>query len=271
MKDTKIFFTDLDDTLLNSDKQVSDEDRAAMDAALQSGHKIVINTGRPLPAVMPLIRRISLNRPGCFASTYNGGLIYDCGKQEIIYKKALSPAYARHIFEEACRAGLYAQTYDSRRLLCLKYTKETQLYCAASEIDWQADPHFLENLQEDPVKVLVINYDQPERLHAFRASLASWAAGKVSSYFSSDFLLEFVAEGISKGAAIRLLCDRLGISLSQTVAAGDAENDIPMLKTAAVGAAVSNASSEVKAAADYVTERDCNHSAVSEILHRYLL
>ena len=271
MKQTKLFFTDLDDTLLNSRKEVSAEDRASMEAALAAGHKIVINTGRPLPAVLPLIRRLSLERPGCFASSYNGGLLYDCGSREILSKKTLPLPYVRHLFGEAGRQGLYAQTYDSRRLLCLKYTRETRLYCQASEIGWEEDPDFLDKLREEPVKVVLISYDHPERLHAFRLSQEEWARGKVSSCFSSDFLLEYVAEGISKGGAVRFLCEHLGIPLSATVAAGDAENDIPMLKAAAVGAAVSNASPEVKAAADYVARRDCNHSAVSEILHRFLL
>ena len=55
------------------------------------------------------------------------------------------------------------------------------------------------------------------------------------------------------------------------MAAGDAENDIPMLQAAGIGAAVANAAPEVKAAADWTSERDCDHSAVSQILHRFLL
>ena len=81
------------------------------------------------------------------------------------------------------------------------------------------------------------------------AQLEPWAAGKVSMYFSSEFLLEFVSQGISKGGAVRFLCGRLGISPEEAVAAGDAENDIPMLQAAGIGAAVANAAPEVKAAA----------------------
>ena len=98
MKRAKIFFTDLDGTLLNSRKQVSPEDKAAVLEALEQGCRIAVNTGRPLPAVLPLLERTGLNRQGCFAVTYNGGLIYDCGSGETLYKKTLPRMYVRHIF-----------------------------------------------------------------------------------------------------------------------------------------------------------------------------
>ena len=271
MRQGKIFFTDLDDTLLNSEKQVSPEDAAAMLDALDAGRKIVINTGRPLPAVMPLLRRSGLDRPGCYAATYNGGLIYDCGSRSILYQKNLPLSCVRHIFREADRQQIYVQTYDSQGLLCRSCTRETRLYCAASSIGWKADPSLPEHLTEAPVKVVAIDYDRPQRLHTFRALLEPWAAGRVSMYFSSDFLLEFVSEGISKGGALNFLCSLLNISPEDAVAAGDAENDISMLQAAGVGAAVANAAPQVKAAADYISEADCGHSAVSEIIRRFLL
>ncbi len=269
MENTKIFFTDLDDTLLDSRKQVSPEDQAAMHRALDAGHKIVINTGRPLPAALPTIRRTGLERPGCYAITYNGGLIYDCGSGETLFKKPLAMEYVRHIFEAAGRAGLYAHTYDDRNLICPRCTEETRRYSANTEITWREDPDFLEHLKEPPVKVIVIDYEDHQRLEKFREELAPWAKGRLTVTFSNAWYLEHMADGISKGGAMRFLCEHLGIPLSQTVAAGDAENDIPMLRTAGIGAAVANAAPEAKAAADYVAARDCDHSAVAEILERF--
>lgn len=108
--------------------------------------------------------------------------------------------YVRHIFQEAEKQDLYVQTYDSQSLICRRYTEETRLYCEASAIGWREDPDLLNHLREDPVKAVAIDYRNPERLCAFRSQLEPWAAGKVSMYFSSEFLLEFVSQGISKGA-----------------------------------------------------------------------
>lgn len=54
----KIFFTDMDDTLLNSEKQVTKENMDAISEALAAGHKIVFNTGRPLSGFLPILKEL---------------------------------------------------------------------------------------------------------------------------------------------------------------------------------------------------------------------
>lgn len=78
----KIFFTDMDDTLLNSEKQVTKENMDAISEALAAGHKIVFNTGRPLSGFLPILKELGLDREGCYAIAFNGGLIYDCAAQK---------------------------------------------------------------------------------------------------------------------------------------------------------------------------------------------
>ena len=63
----KIFFTDMDDTLLNSEKQVTKENMDAISEALAAGHKIVFNTGRPLSGFLPILKELGLDREGCYA------------------------------------------------------------------------------------------------------------------------------------------------------------------------------------------------------------
>ena len=84
-------------------------------------------------------------------------------------------------------------------------------------------------------------------------------------------LLECVKEGISKGDAVRRLCRHLNLPVTSSIAAGDSENDISMLKAAHIGCAVANATDECKAAADYVTERSCEESGVAEIIRKFML
>ena len=80
----KIFFTDMDDTLLNSEKQVTKENMDAISEALAAGHKIVFNTGRPLSGFLPILKELGLDREGCYAIAFNGGLIYDCAAKKTL-------------------------------------------------------------------------------------------------------------------------------------------------------------------------------------------
>ena len=67
------------------------------------------------------------------------------------------------------------------------------------------------------------------------------------------------------------LAQRLGIPIENTVAAGDAANDLSMLRAAGVGVAMCNGTDEAKAAADAVTCRDNNHDGMAEIIEKYLV
>lgn len=119
--------------------------------------------------------------------------------------------------------------------------------------------------------MIVIDLHDRAKMNAYRAAMEPWAKGKISMFYSSPHYLEHVPEHVSKGHAVKKLCELLQIPLANTVAAGDQENDISMIEAAAVGAAMKNATDAVKASADYITENDCNHSGVAEILRKFIL
>ncbi len=89
-------------------------------------------------------------------------------------------------------------------------------------------------------------------------------------YFSCREYLEMVAEGVNKGSALLRFCGLMDIPVRNTIAAGDECNDLSMIQAAGTGCAVANAQEEVKAAADCVTRNDNNHSAVAEIVEKFI-
>ena len=142
----KIFFTDMDDTLLNSEKQVTKENMDAISEALAAGHKIVFNTGRPLSGFLPILKELGLDREGCYAIAFNGGLIYDCAAKKTLYRRTIPLEYARVIFEKTQEAGLYCHTYSDTSLLCRHAGEETRVYTQAIHIPVVEDPLLPEHL-----------------------------------------------------------------------------------------------------------------------------
>lgn len=267
----KILFMDLDDTLLNYKKEITEENSQAIAQALAQGHLAVINTGRPLIGAIQLVRSLGLDQKGCYAITYNGGLIYDCYEEKPVYKKSIPLSYVAHIFREAARHGLFCQTYTDTHLIAPAQTPELEAYVTNTHVPFLVDSGCPESLTEDPVKVLIIDSEDHRKSDAYRSSIEEWARDKVSIFFSSGIYLEHVAAGVSKGDAMKELCRILDIPLENTVAVGDAENDLPMLETAHIGVAMANATSQVKDVADYITHRDCNHSGVAEVVEKFIL
>lgn len=266
----KLLFTDLDGTLLNDDKTISAENLAAIRRAAEKGHLTVINTGRSFSSAEPFIRQLASVLPDCYASTYNGGLIYDYTRQKTIYKRTIPIPYVKYIFQQAEKFHLHCQTYEKDYVLALRNRFELEQYHDHTKLDVHVDPHFLEHFTNEPVKVLTSCLDNRELHEAYRRSMEEWAKGKVSLFFSSDYYLEHVPEGVSKGNAIQVLCDHLHVPLSETVAAGDAENDIAMLAAAGTGVCMINGTRQTKASADYITLHDNNHGGIAEIIEKFI-
>ena len=271
MSGPRILFLDIDDTLLNSKKEITPEVSSAIGRALKEGHRIVITTGRPISGAIKLIRRLNLTEEGCYAICYNGGQIWDCFADRSVYSIPVPMKDVRYLFEKANEAGIHVQTYDRLGIICASYDRELEDYVNKVPMEVRIDPGIPDSLTEEPIKVLMIDMEDHDRLVRFRQDISDWCKGRISSFFSNPYYLEFVREGISKGAAVRTLADMLGIPMENTVAAGDSENDIPMIEAAHIGCAMANATEETKAAADYITERSCEESGVAEIIEKFIL
>ncbi len=266
-----ILFTDLDGTLFNDNKEFTSGNRDAINRALDQGHQVVISTGRPLVSAKLQAETLQLDREGCYVIAFNGGEIYDFSAGKSIYKKTIPLDQVKYVFQEAESFGLHCQTYDDKQILCTRASDEVKRYHASTKVPFRVVPDVIEALPSPPCKMIVISFTDHEKLLRFRDSTAPWASGKLDRFFSNDWYLEHVPVGVSKGTAVRYLCEYLHADLADTIAVGDAENDIPMIRTAGLGVAMKNADAAVKEAADWITTRDNNQDGVAEIIERYLL
>ncbi|HIT89269.1 MAG TPA: HAD family phosphatase [Candidatus Merdenecus merdavium] len=270
MSNNKILFTDLDGTLLNDDHRITTENKQTIQKALKHGHKVAIATGRPLSSGIILAKELDLTMPGCYTIAYNGGFIYDNAKEETIYESRIPLDYVLHIFEEAKNYGIHCQTYSDQELIGVEHSKELKRYFNSTNIPYQVVDDLRSALSKDPGKVIVISYD-PIKLKGFEDIIAPWAKGKVDYIYSNAHFLEFVNPGVSKGSAIKKLCQMLDIPMEHTISAGDAPNDISMLTTTHVAAVMANATKEMKQYGTYITTNDNNHSGVAEVIKKFML
>lgn len=71
--------------------------------------------------------------------------------------------------------------------------------------------------------------------------------------------LEIMPRGVSKASGLQKVAERVGCTMKEVMAFGDAENDIPMLQEAGIGVAMGNAMETAKEAASYVTDTNENN------------
>lgn len=271
MQRGRILFTDLDKTLLSDDMTVSKENRSAIENALSRGNYVAIATGRPVKSGKAVAKKLGLTMPRCYMIAFNGSVLYDCHADRILYEETIPIPHVQKLFEEAGRAGLYIQTYNKTDILTEKRTEELDCYSQKTGMSYQLFPNIGQNLKEEPYKALLIHLKSRRTLEEFQKANECWTKNVLNSFFSSDAYLEYCPLGVDKGAAILRLCSLLHIPVEHTIAVGDEWNDISMIREAHIGVAVKNAVSEVKEAADFVTERDNNHDAVAEVIEKFLL
>ena len=255
---------------MNDAKEITSGNREALERTLKRGHGVIITTGRPLKSAMAQAERLGLDKPGCYVIAYNGAMIYDWGKQEKLQFCSLEIPTVIRVFEQAKRLGQHVQTYDTFNVLVEPDGDDEAVrrYCNMVGMTHRVIGDVHTDLREEPVKCLVINYQEKSGLLKMQAWIREQMP-QLDCYFSCEQFLEVVPKGMNKGTAVRTLCRMLDVEIENAVAAGDAANDLAMLNAAGIGAAMINGTDEVKAIADFVTTRDNNHDGVAEIADRF--
>ena len=266
----RLLFLDLDGTLLNDAKEITPGNREALERTLKRGHGVIITTGRPLKSALEQSRRLGLDKPGCYTIAYNGAMVYDWSKQDKVFQRALTIPSVIRVFEQANKLGEHIQTYDSFDVLVEARGDDEAVrrYCKMVSMTHRVIEDVHTDLREDPVKCLVINYEQKEGLEKMQTWIRE-NMPEMDCFFSCPQFLEVVPKGMNKGEAVKMLCKTLGVEIENAVACGDAANDLAMLKAAGIGVAMINGSDEVKAVADYITTRDNNHDGVAEAADKF--
>ncbi|MBQ2085822.1 MAG: HAD family hydrolase [Oscillospiraceae bacterium] len=270
--DRKALFLDLDGTLLTDDKQIPEGNREAIYRMLEQGHSVIIATGRPLVSAVLQAEKLGLTSRGCYIIAFNGGTLYDSFEKKVIYRSTIPLEIVTKVFAEANKRGIHIQTYRDDKVVVEPAGDDdiVRQYCSKIIVEHEVIPD-IRMLDEEPVKMLIIDMNDPAPLEEFRQWVTSWGDDVLDTFFSNDQYVEIVSKGLNKGNALLQMAEILGVDRENTISAGDAGNDLQMIEAAGLGCAMNNATDEIKAAAGYITERNNNECGVAEIIDRFIL
>ena len=258
----KLFFSDLDGTLLTSGKTISPATKQAVDDFVNAGNIFVISTGRALSSALKLRDHYGLNYPGSYLSSFNGGILYDNTAEKVISRTALPLEVVAKVQEIADEYHIYLQTYSGDYILARYDCEELRSYMHHTNMETIFADDLVLGLEDEPCKMLAIDLHDHAHLQEFRRAVEDAFGGSYSIVSSEPEYVELCPPDAGKGKALERLCGILQIPVRDSLAAGDAENDIPMLVSAGTGIAMINASDAVKAAADVVTAEDNDHDGL---------
>ncbi len=248
--------TDLDGTLLKNDYSISSENREAIEYFKAEGGYFTFITGRMPYFARDSYERVSPNAPvGCI----NGGGIYDYAAGKYVYTKELPRdvlELVAYVEREMPEMGIQVNTFeriyfhnDNVAMEMFRHvTKTPALFRHYSEVD-------------EPIAKIIFSEARIEQMARVAEVLAAHPRASEFSFVRSEKrLYEILPQGTHKGRVLLPLAKHLGVDPSRVIAIGDYDNDVGMLRDAAIGVAVANASPAALAAADRVTVSNQEHA-----------
>ncbi len=237
---------DVDGTLLDDNHAISERTRLILNHAWKCGVKVALCTGRGPESTLPVLHELGIH--GVIVSN-NGATVIDSTDRSVLHADTFALADIREQISYCRKFGVHFDVCTVFDLYVEQLTPELlEMYES-----YLVQPRLLsriEELQEPLVKFTVFGpeaqMDQVEK---------DWGNGEDGfAYIRSGVSFNDVMRaGVSKGKALRRLCDRWGVAASRVVAMGNYYNDLDMLQYAGVGVAMSNSPEDVRLAADRVT------------------
>lgn len=270
----KLIVCDLDGTLLNSGKQISDANLRAIEKAGREGVFTTLCSGRIHQMMQVYIRRLNIRGPLIAA---NGAVIFDGGINKILSQKTLDPDEALPLLQFCRQNGMdYSAltaggSFFSKNSVRIGRFKQYNTI-AQSEGLATIPLRFFENgrsaaLPDDIYKILIYELKEGQQKTA-EERLKKIPAFNYTS--SEKGLLDVSARGVNKGRALRELARILGVTRQQICVFGDYYNDITMMAGAGLSIAMGNAPDEVKKATLAVTGSN-DEDGVALGIEKYIL
>lgn len=274
----KAIVLDIDGTLLNTGKIISEKTKQALIAAQEKGIKVILASGRPTTGMLELAEQLEMTKYEGFLVSYNGARVTDCLTKKVLFNQAMSIETGQAILE-------HLKNFDVIPMI----DKEDYLYVndvysgmldlpdgAFNIIEYEARGGNFKLSEIDdlaafatfPINKILIAA-QPEYLQKIAPALHAPFDEIVTAAFSAPFYFEFTDKGIDKAKALNTVFPEMGIHSENIIAFGDGHNDRSIIEYAGIGVAMGNAVDALKEIADDVT-LSCDEDGIAAGLEKYL-
>jgi len=255
---------DLDGTLLNDSKQVSEQTAKALRCLPARGVKVVIASARPPRSVRHIYHALGLDT---LSINYNGALIWDEPRQTPVFHRPLPRGFCRRMI--ACARGCVADVQVTCEILDKWYTDRFDP-AHTTETGKLFKPDVIAPLNTfcggQITKLMFLG--SVAKMKRLQCELTPQFSDKVTILRTDDDLIQVMDRRVSKGIALAIVARTYGVRKREIMAIGDAPNDAGMLQMSGVAAAMDNAHPLVKRVCDWIAPSNNDHG-VHAALVRY--
>ncbi len=237
----KLVVSDLDGTLLTPEHRIGDYTLRVLHALRDRGVNLVLASGRHFHDIHAVSAILG---GGAYTISSNGAAVYD-GNGEVIEVETIDLDCLDFLISDAAFDAVHKNLYCVQEWLVEKPEPRLLAYHVESGFAYRVVD--FGGMKPEPV-LKVFYYGEPSELAALQGYIIEQCGGQVATTFALPFTLEVMAGGVSKGAALERVRDRLQLDKSEVLAFGDGLNDLEMLGAAGTGVLMGNAHPQLKAA-----------------------
>ena len=271
MSQYKLIAFDMDGTLLDSDKKIRQDSIDMIHAAADAGKIVCLSTGRCMAELKEYMEQLSVLQYIIGAS---GAFVFDVKNNRELSSAPLPVETVRCMMQKVKDMDLMMQMLSEHSIVQKDKVRHMEDYQMGiykplfESIALQPDDLYT-FYEQNPIPLYKLNLycKNPEERALLRERFAPLGLVLVNAETTS---LECSAPHVSKGQGLRELCEYLHISMEQTIAVGDADNNLDILKQAGLAVAMGNANENVKNIADVIVN-DNDHGGCAQTIRDYLL
>jgi Cof subfamily protein (haloacid dehalogenase superfamily) len=264
VKEIKLLALDMDGTTVDDDGNLRPETIQSLDIARESGAKICFVTGRS-EFEMTILADFFDHADYLIVGT--GALTIDLRGYRTVFHEFIDPNEARTIVEFCLRNNYLLHAKSGKFWGVNLFDDSVKRFADFAG----CDPVPYRSIEELPIEQIDSMCLYGSESHEAVLRLIREKGMNLYTLNSQLHYYDILRFGVSKWSAVKKVAAIYGIEDDQILAAGNYSNDIDMLRHAGIGVAVSNATDDAKAAADYITLASNNHNAVGEIVNRFIL
>ena len=278
MQEIKLIALDLDGTLFNRNGQITPMTINELNRAASKGVHTVISTGRPFNGLpFAQIKDTAI----AYALTTNGAAVYRIKDKQCLYENTMDLQMLEpildYVLSKEIHIDLYIDGEGFTPIRCrenldrLAVPDSLKQYMLATRTPVEDLVGYVTDCGKKIQKINLNFYPQSDGTLRYRDEtiqfLKSISAIEVVCGGFNNF--EISKAGVTKSTGLKALTEYLGVTMEQTMAVGDSENDYSMINAAGLGVAMGNASDDVKSIADYITTSN-EEDGVGEAIKKFI-